>query len=223
MSHLPAAAGPKTDGDARHSGTLGRSLLASVEIVVSPVEALGALRRTSSWVPLLLIALLRTVWLFIEFSPSLAPAKVLLSFVLQAMLSGVSYVVVALGIAVVLQLRGGRFRFRELMRAVVFVGFLYEFTCFVLAVGGRAFGAGELTPGNQYLTNLGWLIPATESLPLNHVLSLFDLLVLYCAFRLVQGLGIVIAEMSRPKLATSLAMCWLAYAMITTSIKIFVS
>jgi hypothetical protein len=29
--------------------------------------------------------------------------------------------------------------------------------------------------------------------------------------------------MSRPKLATSLAMCWLAYAVITTSIKIHVS
>jgi hypothetical protein len=223
MSHLPAAAGPRTDRDTRHSGTLGRSLLSSVEIVVSPGDALAALRRTSSWVPLLLIALLRTAWLFIEFSPSLAPAKVLLSFVLQAMLSGVSYAVVALGIAVVLHLRGGRFRFRELMRAVLLVGFLYEFICFVLAVGGRAFGAGELTPGHQYLTDLGWLIPASESLPLHHVLSMLDMLVLYCAYRLVQGLGIVVEEMNRPTLATSLAMCWLAYAVITTSLKMYVS
>jgi hypothetical protein len=189
MSHLPAAAGPKTDGDTRHSGTLGRSFLSSVEIVVSPSDAFGALRRTSSWVPLLLIALLRTAWLFIEFSPSLAPAKVLLSFVLQAMLSGVQYLIVGLAIAVVLHLRGGQFRFRELMRAVVLVGFLYEFISFVLAIAGRAFGAGELTPGNQYLTNLGWMIPATESLPLHHVLSMLDILVLYCAYRLVRVSG----------------------------------
>jgi hypothetical protein len=223
MSHLPAAAGPKADGVTRHPGTLGRSLLASVEIVVSPAEALGALRRTSSWVPLLSIALLRTAWLFVEFSPSLAPAKVLLSFVLQAMLSGVEYLIVGLAIAALLYVRGGRFRFSELFRAVVLVGFLYEFICFVLAVAGRAFGADEITPGNQYLTDLGWMIPASESLPLHHVLSMLDLLVLYCAYRLVQGLGIVVGEMSRPKLATSLAVCWLACAMITTSIKIHVS
>jgi hypothetical protein len=223
MSHFPSDAFPKTDGVTRHPGTLGRSLLALVEIVVSPVEALGALRRTSSWVPLLFIALLRTAWLFVEFSPSLAPAKVLLSFVLQAMLSGMTYLVVGLAIAAVLYLRGARFRFRELMRAVVLVGFLYEFICFVLAIGGRAFGAGELTPGNQYLTDLGWMIPASESLPLHHVLSMLDILVLYCAYRLVEGLGTVVEEMSRPKLATSLALCWLAYAVITTSIKIHVS
>lgn len=223
MSQAPAVTGPNADGVPGESGTLGRSILALVEIVVSPLEALGALRRTTAWVPLLSIALLRTAWLFIEFSPSLAPAKVLLSFVLQAMLTGVQYLIVGLAIAGVLHLRGGRFRFRELMRAVAFIGFVCEFIRFVLAVAGRALGASGLTPGNGYLTNLGWMIPASESLPLHHVLSMLDVLVLYCAYRLAQGLGIVVEEMSRRTLATSLAMCWLAYAVITTSIKMYVS
>lgn len=223
MSHLTAEARPKTDGVPGDPGTLGRSLLALVDIVVSPREAFGALGRTSAWVPLLSIALLRFAWLFIEFSPSLAPAKVLLSLLLQVMLSGVQYLIVSLAIGAVLLMWGGRLRFTGLVRAVLFVGFLHEFVRFVLAVAGRALGAGHATPSEQHFTNLGWMIPATESLPLHHALSLLDLLVLYCAYRLVQGLGGVVEGMSGPKLATSLAICWLAYAVISTSIKMYVS
>lgn len=223
MSHVTAHARPQTDGVPSDPGTLGRSLLAMVDIVVSPREALGTLGRTSALVPLLAIALLRFAWLFIEFSPSLAPAKVLLSLLLQVMLSGAQYLIVSLAIGAVLVLREGRLRFTGLVRTVLFVGFLHEFIRFVLAVAGRAFGAGRPTPSEQYFTNLGWMIPATESLPLDHALSLLDMLVLYCAYRLVQGLGGVVEEMSGPKLATSLAICWLAYAAITTAIKMYVN
>jgi hypothetical protein len=194
-----------------------------VEIVVSPREALGAIRRTSAWVPLLSIASLRFAWLFIEFSPSLAPAKLLLSLLLQVMISGVQYLIVSLAVGAVLLIRGGRLRFTGLVRAVLLVGFLLEFVRFVLAVSGRAFGAGLTTPSEQYFTNLGWAIPAIENLPLHHALSIVDILVLYCAYRLMQGLEGVVEEMSGPKLATSLAICWLAYASITTAIKMYVS
>ena len=223
MSHVPAKSHPKADGPPGRTGTFGRSLQASVEIVVSPLDALGALRRTTAWVPLLLIALLRTTWPFLAFSPSHAPAKVLLSLLLQVIFSGVGYLIVTLAIAAVLHPRGGRFRFAELLRAVVHIGFLYEFVRFVLAVAGRASGASALTPNDQHFTNLGWMVSAAESLPLHHVLSMLDILVAYCAYRLVQGLGIVVEGMSRAKLATSLALCWLAYALITTSIKVHVS
>jgi hypothetical protein len=133
------------------------------------------------------------------------------------------YLSVTLAIAAVLHLGGARFRFGELLRAVLQVGFLYEFVRFGLAVAGRASGASELTPSDQYFTNLGCMVPSSESLPLHHVLSMLDILVAYCAYRLVQGLEIVIEGMSRSKLATSLALCWLAYALITTSIKVYVS
>jgi hypothetical protein len=223
MSHDPAAARPKADDAPRLSRTLGRSVQAAVEIVAIPSEALGAIRRTTAWVPLLLIALLRTAWPFIAFSPSHAPAKVLLSLLLQFMFSGVGYLIVTLAIAAVLRSVGGRFRFTELLRVVVHIGFLYEFVRFGVAVAGRAAGASELSPSDEYFTNLGWMVPSSESRPLHHVLSMLDILVAYCAYRLGQGLEIVVEGMSRAKLATSLAVCWLAYALITTSIKVHVS
>ena len=150
-------------------------------------------------------------------------SKVLLSLLLQLIFSGVGYLIVTLAIAAVLHPGGGRFRFAELLRTVVLVGFLYEFVRFGLAIAGRASGASELGPSDQYLTNLGWVVASSESLPLHHVLSMLDILVAYCAYRLVQGLEIVVEGMSRAKLTTSLALCWLAYALITTSIKAYVS
>jgi len=203
--------------------SLGNAVVAFVDALVSPKRAIPFVQQTSALGPVIAIASLQCVWYFVAFSPSTEVPKVLMTILVQCVVVWVKFSVLAGGIAALLFLRGGEFRYSELFRAALLVGFGHEVIHMTGALVGRIFIDGAIGPSSQPFTNLSWIVTPSESLPLHHLLSLLDAATFLCGYRLYGFLVGLVQGVERQAIAQTLSWLWLAYLAFTTSIKWYVS
>lgn len=204
--------------------SLTRSLSAVTSVLVSPRSAFVEIRTgIQLWVPVLLIAMYRVCWLYVQYAPGRRLDKVMLNLGVQAVIVVAECAVLALPLFTLLWIQGGKFALRSLFAVLLTAASVCELGSLIAALVGRAFFDLPTDPAGQVLTNLGWLISAEQHRALHHVLARLDVLELYALVLVAWGAGYVVQGLTRQQIWRTTAVTWVGIVASLTFIKWFVS
>lgn len=120
--------------------SLTRSLSAVTSVLVSPRSAFVEIRTgIQLWVPVLLIAMYRVCWLYVQYAPGRRLDKVMLNLGVQAVIVVAEYAALALPLFTLLWIQGGKFALRSLFAVLLTAASVCELGSLIAALVGRAF------------------------------------------------------------------------------------
>ena len=198
-----------------------------LRIFYSPTSLFEAIREKPYWLlPFIIAAIIRTVRVYVVFSPNRTVVAALLTFLLEGVLPLAIQIVLCTAVFMGLVYAfGARVSVKKLPSVLCHTFFAYTLitvllSCLVYLIAPSRDG---IDVQNPVASNLGFLVSPRTSVPLNYLLSAIDLIVFYHIFLIALGLSIVATKFSFKKALLIVVGCYALYVAIAVGIKAVVA
>lgn len=207
--------------------TIQERLIGLLGLVFSPTIIFKAINESPHWVlPLVLAALIRTLRVYIVYSPNRTPVAALLTFLMEGVLPLAIQILACTGAFMgFIYALGGSTSFKKVFSVLSHTFFVYTLitvllSCLIILL---APDRDQLDLQNPLITNLGFFVSPEKSLALNYLLSSVDLIAFYHIFLIALGLSAVAARISFRKALLMVSLCYALYVAVGVGIKAVVA
>jgi hypothetical protein len=202
---------------------LSEQLERIIDTVSAPRKAFeGIDSAPSAWLPVSLLVAIRLAIIFTYFSPSVQPAKLIVTFILAAIPVLLQLTLVVGCIWFVVMAFGGETELRKVTSLTANALAVGETVRFAWAAIENLLGVAGSGATGPVFSNLGFLVPESE-FATRQLLSAVDVITLYVVITIGFGLVVIARKVSGSKAMIAAAAPWLIYTGVGFGLKLLLT